>query len=65
MTIGLGQAFGLVGVGMLAGMGLLVWMAEKVSRRYGAGNSTESCFTVLFVTAMAFGCLFLLWLVFS
>jgi len=50
---------------MLAGMGLLVWMAEKVSRRYGAGNSTESCFTVLFVTAMAFGCLFLLWLVFS
>ncbi len=64
MTIGFEQAFGLVGVGMLAGIGLFVWIANRVSRHYEKIDPSEGCLTTFFVTVMAFGCLLLLWLIF-
>jgi hypothetical protein len=62
MTIGIGQGFGLVGAGILAGVALFIWLADRVSRRYGAG---EGCLTTTFVSLLMFGCGFLLWLALS
>ena len=62
MTIGIGQGFGLVGAGFLAGVALFIWLADRASRRYG---TDEGCLTAIFVSVLMFGCGFLLWLAFS
>jgi hypothetical protein len=63
MTIGFMQAFELVGVGLLAGIGLFVWFADRVARRYGEVDSLSGCMTKFVVTSLLLACIFLLWLV--
>lgn len=65
MTIGFVQAFELVGAGLLAGVGLFIWFADRVARRYGEVDSLSGCLTTLVVSVLMFCCLFLLWLVIS
>lgn len=65
MTIGIVQGFGLVGAGVLAGISLFIWFADRVSRRYGEPDSLSGCMTTIIVSALMFGCFFLLWLVIS
>lgn len=62
MTIGIGQAFGLVGAGLLAGIALFIWFADRVSRRYGG---SDGCLTTFFVSLSMLGCGLLLWLALS
>lgn len=62
MTFGFVQAFELVGAGLLAGIGLFVWFADRVSRRYGEIDSLSGCMTTVIVTALLSACIFLLWL---
>jgi hypothetical protein len=63
MTIGFMQAFELVGAGLLAGIGLFVWFADRVARHYGDVDSVSGCLTRLVVTSLMAACIFLLWLV--
>lgn len=65
MTIGFVQAFELVGAGLLAGIGLFIWFADRVARRYGHVDSLSGCMTTIIVSVLMFGCFFLLWLVIS
>lgn len=65
MTIGFVQGFGLVGAGLLAGIGLFIWFADRVSRRYGEIDPMSRFMTTLVVSVLMFGCFFLLWLVIS
>lgn len=65
MTIGIGQAFCLVGAGLLAGFGLFVWLADRLSRRYGEFDSFSGCLTALFVSVSMLGSGLLLWMALS
>lgn len=65
MAIGFVQGFGLLGAGVLAGISLFIWFADRVSQSYGEIDPMSRWMTTLIVSVLMFGCFFLLWLVIS
>ena len=60
MTISFVQAFNLIGAGMLAAAGLIIWLAGSLSMRHGeTGEGPSGCLLALLVLTFLAGCVFL------